>query len=204
MNYIVVMTGGIGSGKSIISKKFSLLGAKIIDADIISKKILTFNKKIINIIVKHFGYNILNKNGVLNRKKIRKIIFNNCFEKKWLNTLLHPLIYKEIKKQLSYYYYPYVILVIPLFFEHKKQCPVNRILVIDTEPKTQINRIIKRDKITTKEAKKILSNQVNRNYRLKKANDIIFNKQNDIKLLNRNILNLHKKYLYLSCIKLTQ
>lgn len=200
MNYIVAITGGIGSGKTTISKKFASLGIKIIDADVISKTILLYNQKVIKIIKNHFGSNVIDKYGMLNRKKIKKIIFNNNFKKKWINNLLHPLIYKKIQHQLSYIFYPYVILVIPLLFESKIKYSINRILVIDAKKNTQINRIIKRDNITKSDAKKIISSQISRKKRLQKADDIIINEDN-IESLKKKVLILHKKYLYLSSIK---
>lgn len=195
-NYVVVITGGIGSGKTTVSQKFSKIGIKIIDADNIAKKILLHDKKIIEKIKKYFGNEILNKNNQINKKMLRKKIFYNKKEKKWLDKIMHPLINKKIKKKLSKKIKPYVILVLPLFFENKLEYFANRVLVIDSPPKKQIKRVIKRDKTSKEEIKKILSIQIDRFKRLKKANDIILNK--NLLKINKKIKKLHKKYLYLS------
>lgn len=197
-NYVVVITGGIGSGKTTISDKFLKIGIKVIDADKIAKKILSSNKKIKEKIVKFFGKKILNKKNNINRKKLRKRIFCNKIEKKWLNQTIHPLIYYEIKKKLLKKTKPYLILVLPLLFENKLEYLADRILVIDSSPYEQIKRVMKRDKTTKKEVKKILLNQINRYKRLKKADDIIFNKNKNLFEINKKIKILHKKYLFLS------
>ncbi|BGI50792.1 MAG: dephospho-CoA kinase [Arsenophonus endosymbiont of Ceratovacuna japonica] len=197
MSYIIALTGGIGSGKSTVSDKFKSLGIPIIDADIISRKIIISNTKIFNIIIQHFGLTILNNDGSLNRAKLRKKIFSEQKEKKWLNNLLHPLIHEETQRQLMLFNSPYLIWVIPLLIENRLDHLANRILVIDITRKEQISRIIKRDKINKLEVKNILFNQVKRIKRLKKADDIIDN--NNIKLkLDNIILKLHKKYIQLS------
>lgn len=198
MNYVVAITGGIGSGKTTVSNIFSNLGIKIVDADIISKKILSNNLKILKQINKHFGKSVFNQDLSLNRNKLRKKIFSNTNEKKWINNLLHPIIHYEIKKQLSELAYPYVILVAPLLFENKLEYLAKRILVIDSSPKEQIKRITIRDNITKKEAVTILRNQISRTKRLKKKDDVIKNKNKKIHKLYEKIIILHQKYIKLS------
>lgn len=195
-NYIVAITGGIGSGKTTISKKFFKKGIKVIDADEIAKEILFFDKKTIKKIKKFFGKTILNKQNNIDRKKLRKRIFCNKKEKNWLNKTVHPLILKKIKKEITKKINPYLILVLPLLFENKLEYLVDRILVIDCSQNEQIKRVIKRDKTTRQEVKNIILNQISRFKRLEKANDIIFNE--NFSKINKKLSILHKKYLYLS------
>ncbi|XZQ54805.1 MAG: dephospho-CoA kinase [Arsenophonus sp.] len=197
MNYIIAITGGIGSGKSTVSDKFASLGVPIIDSDVIARQIVMPNSYALNKIKQHFNSTILNKNSTLNRMKLRKKIFSNPIEKKWINSLLHPLIHKETQYQLTLFNYPYIIWVVPLLIENNLDHLANRILVIDITPEEQIIRIIKRDGISEQEAKKILSNQVNRIKHLKKADDVINNHINKLEL-NETVMKLHKKYLQLS------
>ncbi len=197
MNYIIAITGGIGSGKSTVSDKFASLGVPIIDSDVIARQIVIPNSYALNKIKQHFDSTILNKNSTLNRMKLRKKIFSNPIEKKWINNLLHPLIHKETQYQLTLFNYPYIIWVVPLLIENNLDHLANRILVIDITPEEQIIRIIKRDGISEQEAKKILSNQVNRIKHLKKADDVINNHINKLEL-NKTVMKLHQKYLQLS------
>ncbi|MGP1924231.1 MAG: dephospho-CoA kinase [Arsenophonus sp. NEOnobi-MAG3] len=197
MTYIVALTGGIGSGKSGVSDKFSSLGVPIIDADIISRQIVMHNTYTLNIIKQHFGSTILNNDGSLNRAKLRKKIFSNSKEKIWLNNLLHPLIRQETQRQVTLVNYPYVVWVIPLLIENNLEHLANHVLIIDVTPEEQIARIIKRDRITQEEAKNILFNQVSRTRRLQKADDMINNHDNKL-ILDETIAKLHQKYLQLA------
>ncbi|HGJ5875585.1 MAG TPA: dephospho-CoA kinase [Arsenophonus sp.] len=197
MSYIIALTGGIGSGKSTVSDKFASLGVPIIDADIISRQIVMSNTYALNMIKQHFGPSILNEDGSLNRTRLRKKIFSDPIEKKWLNNLLHPLIQKETQRQLALLNSPYVVWVVPLLFENNLEHLANRILVVDSTPEEQIARIIKRDGISQQEAKNILSNQVSRARRLQKADDIINNHDNNL-TLDETIAKLRQKYLQLA------
>ncbi|MFP3014396.1 MAG: dephospho-CoA kinase [Arsenophonus sp.] len=198
MSYIVAITGGIGSGKSTVSNKFLSLGVPVVDSDIIARKILISNIYALDSIKQYFNSNIINNDGSLNRRELRKKIFSNLTEKKWLNNLLHPLIRNETQRQINLFSYSYVVWVVPLLIENNLDHLVNRVLVIDIKPEEQISRIIKRDNISEKDAKNILFNQVSRIKRLQKANDIIDNNNNNKLILDKTILKLHKKYLQLA------
>ncbi|MFS1563135.1 MAG: dephospho-CoA kinase [Candidatus Arsenophonus phytopathogenicus] len=197
MSYIVALTGGIGSGKSTVSDKFTSLGVPIVDADIISRQIVMPNTYAFNMIKQHFGSTILNNDCSLNRDKLRKKIFSDPREKNWLNNLLHPLIHQETQRQLTLVNSPYVVWVVPLLIENNLEHLANRVLVIDVTPKEQIARIMKRDRINQQEAKNILSNQVSRTRRLEKADDIINNHDNNLRL-DETLAKLHQKYLQLA------
>ncbi|WP_348666541.1 dephospho-CoA kinase [Arsenophonus symbiont of Ornithomya chloropus] len=197
MSYIVALTGGIGSGKSTISYKFSLLGIPIIDADTIARKIVLPNTYAFKMIKQHFGLSILHKNGFLNRSMLKKRIFDDQEEKTWLNNLLHPLIHQETQLQLSCFNVLYILWVAPLLMENKRENLAHRILVVDVTAEEQIARIMKRDHINRKIAKNIVLNQISRKKRLEKADDIIYNYSNN-KNLNITVLKLHKKYLTLA------
>ncbi|RXK32546.1 dephospho-CoA kinase [Arsenophonus endosymbiont of Bemisia tabaci Asia II 3] len=197
MSYIVALTGGIGSGKSTVSDKFTSLGIPIVDADIISRQIVMPNTYAFNMIKQHFGSTILNKDGSLNRAKLRKKIFSDPREKNWLNNLLHPLIHQETQRQLTLVHSPYVVWVVPLLIENNLEHLATRVLVINVTPEEQIARIMKRDRMSQQEAKNILSNQVSRTRRLEKADDLINNHDNNL-TLDETLAELHQKYLQLA------
>ncbi|MFP3019242.1 MAG: dephospho-CoA kinase [Arsenophonus sp.] len=197
MSYIIALTGGIGTGKSTVSDKFSSLGVPIIDADIIARQIVMPNTYALNMIKKYFGSTILNNDGCLNRSKLRKKIFSNPIEKEWLNNLLHPLIHKETQHQLTLFNYPYVIWVIPLLIENNLEHLADHIIVTNLTLEEQIYRIINRDGISQEEVKNILSNQVTQTRRLQKADEIINNHTNKLTLYN-TIEKLHQKYFQLA------
>lgn len=202
MSYIIALTGGICSGKSTVTKIFSKLPkVSIIDADIIAKEITQSNNYVIFSIAKYFGTNILLSNGLLNRKELKKRIFFNPEDRKWLERLLHPLIQKNTHKKINRIRYQssYILWVVPLLIEKNLQKLADRILVIDVCPNIQLTRLINREKINELYAEKILLSQSIRKIRLKHANDIIDN-NNHIQDIKSQILNLHNLYLTLKSL----
>ena len=97
---IVGLTGGIGSGKSEVSRRFEQLGITVVDTDVVAREVVNIGSVALSDISGHFGQNILNADGSLNRAQLRSRIFENPNEKSWLENLLHPIIRKEIAAQL--------------------------------------------------------------------------------------------------------
>ena len=186
MNYILGVTGGIGCGKTAATKQFASHGIPIIDADIIAKDITAKNPLILAQIAEHFGPSILLKNGQLNRQQLRETIFNNTEEKEWLEALLHPEIQQAIiqalKKQKDAA--AYTILSAPLLLEGKLHTLVNKVLVIDCDEALQLERASQRDRCNIEALKKIIAQQMSRNERLSKADDIIVNNKSIASLEN--------------------
>lgn len=197
IKYLVVLTGGIGSGKTTVSNIFSKLGVDVIDADIISKNILVTGSKILRKIFKKFGKKIKNEDYSLNRKILRKSIFKSSYLRKWLNNLLHPIIYSKIYKEIEKSKSIWCLIVIPLLIESKIKIKADRILVVDTTIQNQINRIILRDNEDKKNIKKIIFVQAKKDQRLMVADDIIVNNKN-LKSLFCKVKNLHKYYCILA------
>lgn len=194
MPYIVALTGGIGSGKTTVANEFAALGVPVVDADIIARQVVEPGTSALETIALHFGKEILNVDGSLNRNYLRETIFSNFEQKKWLNALLHPLIQKETQKQLKRVNYPYVIWVVPLLIENNICHLADRVLVVDVTKEEQILRTIERDNISREQAINILNAQVSREKRLSYADDIITNHTNDPSITNK-VAALHKQYL---------
>ncbi|BAP58454.1 dephospho-CoA kinase [Candidatus Tachikawaea gelatinosa] len=192
--YIIAITGGIGSGKSTIANIFSTFNIKIIDTDLIAKKLTQPNTIVLNKIIKRYGYEIINNDGTLIRKKLREIIFKNYNEKKWLDNLMHPVIEAESQKMIHKYFSPYFLWIVPLLIEKNLQKKVNRVLVVDINIKKQIYRVMKRDNISNIQAMRIINAQINNSKRRKFADDIIINNY-DYSYLSYRVQQLHKKYI---------
>ena len=203
MTYIVALTGGIGSGKTTISNSFKKIGINIIDTDIIGKKIIEKNIKIFNSIKKKFGNSILNSNQSINRKLLRKYVFNDKQTKLWLENILIPEIYKESKKQIKSVNSIWCLWVVPLLIEKKLDKIADRVLLVDAPVTTQIKRIMIRDKISLYQAKKIIYQQTNRNKRILISDDIILNGNKNIKTLDQYVYYLNYFYINYLFIKLT-
>ncbi len=194
--YVVALTGGIGSGKSTAANFFAALGVPVTDVDEISHQLTATNQPIVNDIKTSFGNQYITPEGALNRAVMRDLVFNDAAARTKLNAILHPAIYDEALKQLqSHQDAPYQILAIPLLFESPRYAPhVNRILLIDCDEKTQIERVKKRSQLSTSEIKKIISSQTPRKKQLLLAHDVIENNEN-VENLREDILEIHQKYL---------
>ncbi|NTX69286.1 dephospho-CoA kinase [Lelliottia amnigena] len=194
MGYIVALTGGIGSGKSTVADAFSRLGIVIVDADIIARQVVEPQTPGLRAIEAHFGKDIINSDGTLNRRLLRERIFCRPEEKTWLNALLHPMIHQETQRQISAATSPYVLWVIPLLVENQLQHKANRILVIDVLPETQLQRTMLRDNVTRQHAEQILAAQATREARLAVADDVIDN-NGAPETIASDVARLHAHYL---------
>lgn len=185
MPFILGVTGGIGSGKSAATAYFASLGIHIVDADVIAHQVVSKGSPLLLELQKHFGDDILFnsseissselKNGELNRAKLREIIFNKPQEKKWLENLLHPVIRKQIRTELAAATSLFAILSAPLLFENNLQLEVDRVLVIDCEEQLQRERASIRDGSDPELIEKIMRQQLDRNTRKARADDVIEN-----------------------------
>lgn len=175
MGYTVALTGGIGSGKTTVANAFSRLGVNVVDADIIARQVVAPGTPALTAISAHYGTDIINADGSLNRRLLRERIFSSPAEKSWLNALLHPLIHQETQRQLAQTSSPYALWVVPLLVENQLQSKADRVLVIDVAPEIQISRTMERDGVTREHAEHILAAQATREARLAVADDIIDN-----------------------------
>ncbi|NIZ05668.1 dephospho-CoA kinase [Pseudoalteromonas sp. HF66] len=193
-NWVLGLTGGIGSGKSAVSAMFEELGIQVVDADIVAREVVEPGSVGFTKITAHFGDEILTDNGTLDRAKLRTIIFADESEKQWLNSLLHPLIRESMITQLKQATSQYVILVAPLLFENGLEKYCDHTLLIDVPVEVQITRTTARDDVSTELAKQIIASQMSRADKQKKATDILDNNR-PLEEVKIDVLKLHKKYL---------
>lgn len=195
--FIVGLTGGIGSGKTTVANLFADLEIALVDADIIARQVVDKGSEGLAQITAHFGNDVLLQTGHLNRRQLRDIIFSHPAEREWLDALLHPMIRREIKQQIDSARSHYVILVAPLLFENGLDSKVNRTLVVDATPELQKKRTMLRDAVTETQIDNIIASQMSRNDKLSKANDVI-NNQGNLSALKEQVETLHSTYLMLS------
>ena len=190
------LTGGIASGKTTVSDCFKKLGTKVIDADVISHEVTEPSGSAFEEILSEFGSEILNEKGLINRKRMREIIFDDQSQKKILEEIIHPKVRDEMFKRINKSDDHYLIVSVPLLVETGMNRIMDRTLLVDCSEDTQIKRLMHRDKITLNEARAILKNQASRSDRKKIADDLIVNEKNVTLIeLENEVLELHKYYL---------
>ena len=197
MSFVIGVTGGIGSGKTAVTDRFQSLGVTVVDADLASRVIVEPGRPALAEIEAHFGPNTISEDGTLDRRALREIVFSNPEERKWLEQLTHPLIGQEIMSQLQASQSAYTVLVSPLLLESAQHQMAQRILVIDAPVETQVTRTVSRDDTSEDGVKAIIKVQMDRETRLKKADDIITNDKTLNDLYNA-VDTLHSTYLALA------
>ena len=196
------LTGGIGSGKTTVSELFADLNkdkndVAIIDTDIIAREIVKPGQPAYFKIVELFGKKILDDNAAINRKALRDIIFNDLHLKKKLEAITHPEIQQQVNQKVARLDTKYCIIVIPLLFETRSNYELDRILVIDCDKKSQLQRTTQRDGITIQDAERIIQTQKSSDYRLQHADDVITN-NGSLEQLKKQVKHLHTFYLELA------
>ncbi len=187
------LSGGIGSGKSTACEIFSELGVPVIDADIISHNVVQAGMPALQLIKEEFGEDIITKDGLLDRKKVRNQIFTNETYRKKLENILHPVIYEKIAHEIENINSSYCIISIPLLLETGALDIIDRILIIDASRELQLSRASVRDNASLNDIEGIIQAQIPRNVRLATADDII-NNEGDIENLRKQIYDLHEFY----------
>jgi len=199
--YIIGLTGGIGSGKSAASQRFQEHQVTVVDADKVAREVVEPNSPVLNKITEKHGLDILLEDGLLNRAALRKIIFDNPDERKWLENLTHPAIRDIIAQRLlapqSNNEANYRILESPLLLETTQRDFVQRICLIDVEEETQIQRVMQRDNNDKAQVKAIIAAQMPRTEKCKKADDIV-NNNSSLNQLYQQIDELHLRYTQLA------
>jgi dephospho-CoA kinase len=195
--WILGLTGGIGSGKSAAARCFADLGIHTVDADHAARWVVEPGRPALAQIAEHFGPNVLQANGELDRGALRNLIFDNPDQRRWLEALLHPLINQEVASHLALAESPYAILVSPLLIESGQYRTVQRLLVIDTPPELQIERTMLRDGSSLEQVQAILKAQAQREQRLSHADDVLANDR-DHAWLKSEVERLHHFYLTLN------
>ncbi len=195
--FVVALTGGIGSGKSTVTRLFAQLGVPVIDADEISHELTAPGQPVLNEIRAAFGDDVFEHNGSLNRARLRERVFGNVNDRRRLEGLLHPAIHAEILSRLAATDAVYAILSIPLLVESRHDYPHDRVLVIDCPDDIRLARVMERDGLTREAIQRIMAQQALRNERLKLADDILDN-SGDLATLQARVTELHRLYQQLA------
>lgn len=194
------LTGGIGSGKSAASDCFISLGVPVIDADRVARLVVEPGTEALERIAEHFGSDVIQPDGSLNRAALRRIVFDQERERSWLEALLHPRIRDHILdalEQLDEQGHPYAILASPLLLETDQHLLVNKVIVVDVPEEIQISRTQARDRVDEAQVRQILAAQMTREARLERA-DFVLDNSGDEAQLRDAVSALHPQLLALA------
>lgn len=194
--WILGLTGGIGSGKSAVAQYFIDLGVHLVDADHAARWVVEPGRPALVTITKRFGPQVLQPDGGLDRSALRQLIFQDEAQRRWLEGLLHPLIFQEIDQALARAESPYAILVSPLLVESGQHRMTQRVLVVDAPEHLQLQRSMVRDNSSEEQIRAILKAQSSREERLRHADDVLINDR-DLPWLKTEVERLHNFYLTL-------
>lgn len=195
--YVVGLTGGIGSGKSAVSALFEKQGITVVDSDVVARQVVEPGRPALQEIADHFGPELIQADGSLDRAALRQRIFANADERLWLERLLHPLIREETRRQLQAAPGPYVILASPLLVETGQRQFVQRVLVVDVPEELQVRRAAARDANDEAQIRAVMATQASRAERLSQADDVILNDKG-LEELPPQVEDLHRKYCQLA------
>lgn len=191
---LVGLTGGIGSGKSAAADRFAEWDIDVVDADLASRAVVEPGMPALQKITEHFGEQLLQADGSLDRAELRKIVFANVEERKWLQGLLHPLISQYLQVQIAESSSPYCLLVNPLLLESGQGSWCDEVVVVDVSEEVQISRTMARDDNSRSQVEAIVAAQLKREDRLAQASRTLIN-DGDLAHLYRQVDALHRTLL---------
>lgn len=173
--YVIALTGGIATGKSLVSGFLTELGAGMVDTDKIAREVVTPGSKVLKKIEETWGTDVINPDGSLNRKKLGCIIFSSEEEREKLNSIIHPEIRRVMYERVRQCPGKIVCIDIPLLFESKEPIPYDESWLVCCEKEQQLQRLMKRDGIDREEALKKTASQIDIDEKRKLADIIVEN-----------------------------
>ena len=194
--WILGLTGGIGSGKTAASDYFAKLGIVVVDADIVARDVVEPGQPAWQAIREHFGPEVLQADGSLNRAWLRQKVFAEPAERQWLEQQTHPRIRDSIIRQLQQAQSPYAILSSPLLFESGQAQLTDRSLLIDVPEEVQLQRASARDGNDAEQIRRIMAAQLSRQERRARADDLVDN-SGSLEQLYAQLQELHEGYMAL-------
>lgn len=189
---VVGMTGGIGSGKSQVAGYLEQHGIRVVDADLCARTVVEPGTEALRTIAEHFGDDILQSDGALDRGALRQCVFDDDSQRLWLEALLHPLIGREIAVSLAVAPPPYVLLMSPLLLETAQRNSCDCIVVVDVPEELQVQRARARDGASSEQIRAIMAAQMGRENRLEQADEVLRN-DGTVEQLQRAVAALHER-----------
>ena len=173
---LVGLTGGIGSGKSEVARRFADLGVEIADADAAAHALSAPGEAGYRAVVAAFGDGAVAPDGTLDRAWLREVVFADPDARRRLEAIMHPLVRARLDAEVAAWRGPYGLLVVPLLLERGgSRSRVDRVLVIDCPEDEQVRRVMARSGLSESAVRAIMATQSSRAERLAQADDVLDN-----------------------------
>ena len=192
----VALTGGIASGKTLVSDLLEIYGCHIVDLDVIAREVVLPGTEGLKELIEIFGESILLTDGTLNRKHLRDELYKKGRNRAIIEQILHPKILQKMKTSMDECQEGVIVIVIPLLVEKNLWEPFDRAIVVDCEIETQLSRLMSRENVDKEKAEVMLMAQASREQRLQLNDylptDVIEN-NSQISELKEKVANLNQK-----------
>ncbi|MFA9390480.1 MAG: dephospho-CoA kinase [Prolixibacteraceae bacterium] len=189
----VAITGGIGSGKSVVCRVFEKLGIPVFDADEVAKQLINNNKTIKEKLSELFGSDVYHKNGGIRRKYFAEIIFNDKIALAKVNELIHPAVFSEFNRWAEIQNSPYVIQESAIIFENGHSDRFDKIITVSAPLQLKIERCMLRDGISKEKVLERMKNQLSDAIKVKQSDYVIVNDNKEMIL--PQIVDIHNRLI---------
>ena len=196
---VIGLTGGIGSGKSAVSRCFERLGVPVIDADRVAREVVEPGQPALAEIAEAFGADLVRDDGSLDRARLRERVFADPDARRRLEGILHPRIRTRMRERLAALPAgtPYAVFVIPLLLETGQRDQVDRVLAVEAAESIRVARVLQRDGVSADQVRRIFAAQCSPEDRAAGADDMVLNEGSESELAAK-VSALHEKYLALA------
>ena len=189
------ITGGIGSGKSTVAKIFELLGIPVYYADAAAKDIMNRDPELKAQVQQHFGADVYDSNGQLDRKRLGNIVFNDQEKLQLLNSLVHPATIRDSEQWSLRQKSPYVLKEAALLFESESFHYLDKIIGVSAPQPLRILRVMQRDKVSRNEVFARMHKQMDETIKMRLCDYVIYNDEQQMVI--PQVLKLHEEMLQL-------
>jgi dephospho-CoA kinase len=189
----VAVTGGIGSGKTTVCRIFNILGIPVFNADVEAKKIMEKDLDVIKNLIDFFGADIYLENGVLDRKKLAAIIFNDKIALRNVNSIVHPAVHRYFEQWAQNQASPYVIEETAIVFETGGSEKFDFVVVVTAPLDEKLNRVMIRDGSTRDQVLERIKNQWSDEEKIKRAQYTVYG--GDEQFLIPQVIEIHKNII---------
>lgn len=199
---VVAVTGGIASGKSVLTAQFETIGVPVADADVAARAVVEPGTPALVEIADTFGPTVLDPAGRLDRRAMRERVFAEPGARKALEAIVHPRVREWLRDAVARWGEPYGLLIVPLLAENAASYAwVDRVLVVDVPEQVQIERLMARDGIDRTLAEAMLAAQASREQRLAIADDL-HDATAPLAELATEVADRHARYMELAALKM--